>query len=149
MVSGHQVNSILQSISRGSRTMNRKIQSAFLLLVIVQAIHSVEEFIFRFYERFPPMTFIYQNAPQLARPAFAISNALLFLIGLICFYYWVQPARKAANLVVWIWIILESSNVVAHIVWAVLIGGPHTRPRPRRSFFPTCSPLAPMTIRSA
>ena len=103
--------------------MNRKIQSAFLLLVIVQAIHSVEEFIFRFYERFPPMTFIYQNAPQLARPAFAISNALLFLIGLICFYYWVQPARKAANLVVWIWIILESSNVVAHIVWAVLIGG--------------------------
>src|SRR5437764_3482619 len=69
------------------------------------------------------MTFIYQNAPQLARPAFAISNALLILIGLICFYYWVQPARKAANLVVWIWIILESSNVVAHIVWAVLIGG--------------------------
>src|SRR2546423_15685569 len=123
MVSGHQVNSILQSISRGSRTMNRKIQSAFLLLVIVQAIHSVEEFIFRFYERFPPMTFIYQNAPQLARPAFAISNALLILIGLICFYYWVQPARKGATAVVRIWIIIESLNVVAHIVWAALIGG--------------------------
>jgi len=95
----------------------------FLLLVILQAIHSVEEFIFRFYERFPPMRFLYQNVPHLAKPAFAISNALLVLIGLVCFYYWVQPARKGATVVVWIWITIESLNVVAHIVWAALIGG--------------------------
>ena len=95
----------------------------FLLLVILQAIHSVEEFIFRLYERFPPMRFLYRNAPHLAKPAFAISNALLVLIGLVCFYYWVQPARKGATVVVWIWIILESLNVVAHLVWAALIGG--------------------------
>jgi len=95
----------------------------FLLLVILQAIHSVEEFIFRLYERFPPMRFLYRNAPYLAKPAFAISNALLVFIGLICFYYWVQPARKGATVVVWIWIIIESLNVVAHLVWAALIGG--------------------------
>ena len=95
----------------------------FLLLVILQAIHSVEEFIFKLYERFPPMRFLFQNAPHLAKPAFAISNALLVLIGLVCFYYWVQPARKGATVVVWIWITIESLNVVAHIVWAALIGG--------------------------
>ena len=103
--------------------MNGNIQAAYFLLVILQAIHSVEEFIFRLYERFPPMRFVYQNAPHLAKPAFAISNALLISIGLICFFYWVQPARKGATAVVWIWIIIESLNVFAHIVWAALIGG--------------------------
>ena len=95
----------------------------FLLLVILQAIHSLEEFTFRLYERFPPMRLLYQSAPHLAKPAFAISNALLVLIGLVCFYSWVQSGRKGATIVVWIWIIIESLNVVAHIVWAALIGG--------------------------
>jgi hypothetical protein len=103
--------------------MNSKIRLAFLSLVILQAIHSAEEFIFRFYEKFPPMRLIYQDAPHLAKPAFAISNALLFCAGLLCFYYWVRPARKGAQTVVWVWIILEAFNVVAHFVWAVLIRG--------------------------
>jgi len=103
--------------------MNSNLRAMFLLLVILQAIHSVEEFIFKLYERFPPMRFLFQNALHLAKPAFAISNALLVLIGLVCFYYWVQPARKGATVVVWIWITIESLNVVAHIVWAALIGG--------------------------
>ncbi|MGH9882387.1 MAG: HXXEE domain-containing protein [Pyrinomonadaceae bacterium] len=89
----------------------------------MQAIHSVEEFIFRFYERFPPMRFFYRDAPHLAKPAFAVSNALLVLIALFCFYYWVQPAKKSARAVVWIWIVIESANVVAHFVWAIFIGG--------------------------
>jgi hypothetical protein len=103
--------------------MNSNIPLTFLLLVILQAIHSVEEFSFRLYERFPPMRFLYRNAPHLAKPAFAISNALLVFIGLVCFYYWVRPARKGAMVVVWVWIIIESLNVVAHLVWAALIGG--------------------------
>lgn len=103
--------------------MNCRIPPAFLSLIILQAIHSAEEFIFGFYERFPPMKLLYQDAPLLAKPAFAISNALLFLAGLICFYYWVRPARKGARTVVWVWIVLESVNVIAHFVWAFLIRG--------------------------
>jgi len=103
--------------------MNNNIRAMFLLLIILQAIHSAEEFIFRLYERFPPMRFLYQNAPYLAKPAFAVSNASLVLIGLICFFYWVQAARKGARAVVWVWIVIESLNVVAHIVWAILISG--------------------------
>ena len=103
--------------------MNRNIQTMFLLLVILQAIHSAEEFIFRLYERLPPMKLLYQNAPYLAKPAFVIFNASLILIGLACFYYWVQPARKGARVVVWAWVILESLNVAAHLLWASIIGG--------------------------
>ena len=103
--------------------MKSRVSIAFLSLVILQAIHSAEEFIFRFYESFPPMRLLYQDAPLLAKPAFAISNALLFFAGLICFYYWVRPVRKEARTVVWVWIIMESVNVIAHFVWAVLIRG--------------------------
>ena len=103
--------------------MNGRISTAFLLLIILQAIHSVEEFIFGFYEKFPPMRALYREAPHLAKPAFAIANALLILVGLICYYYWVRPARERARSVVWVWIILESVNVIAHFMWAILIRG--------------------------
>lgn len=103
--------------------MNSRIPHAFLSLVILQAVHSAEEFVFGFYERFPPMRALYRDAPLLAKPAFAISNALLFLAGLICFYYWVRRGRRGARTVVWVWVVLESVNVVAHSVWALLIGG--------------------------
>ena len=102
--------------------MSRNIRGGFFLLVMLQALHSFEEFLFNFYERFPPMRFAYQNRAQLAKPAFVIFNLLLISIGLICFCCWVWPQRKGAILVVWIWIIMESLNVVAHVVWAALIG---------------------------
>ena len=69
------------------------------------------------------MRLIYGDAPHLAKPAFAISNVLLFCAGMLCLYYWVQPARKGARRVIWVWVIIESVNVVAHIVWAFLIRG--------------------------
>jgi hypothetical protein len=69
------------------------------------------------------MRLIYQDASQLAKPAFIISNTLLFCAGLVCFYYWVHPARKGARTIIWVWIILESINVIAHFVWASLIRG--------------------------
>jgi hypothetical protein len=103
--------------------MNSNIRLAFLSLIILQGIHSAEEFIFKFYEKFPPMRLIYQAAPDLAKPAFVVSNVLLFCAGMICLYYWVQPARKGARTIIWMWIIIESMNVIAHLVWAVLIRG--------------------------
>jgi len=103
--------------------MNSQIRRAFLWLIIVQAVHSAEEFVFRFYEEFPPMRLLYRDAPQLAKPAFAISNVFLFFAGLVCFYYWVRPARRGVGTVVWVWIIIEAFNVIAHSVWAISTKG--------------------------
>ena len=69
------------------------------------------------------MGIIYQDLPNLAKPAFAISNLFLFLIGLSCFYYWIKPERKGARTVIWVWIVMESFNAIAHFVWAILIRG--------------------------
>jgi uncharacterized protein with HXXEE motif len=103
--------------------MNGNTRPAFLSLIALQAVHSAEEFAFGFYERFPPMRLLYQDAPQLAGPAFAVSNIFLFLTGLACFYYWVRPARRGAGTVVRVWFVIESFNVIAHAVWAVLTKG--------------------------
>lgn len=92
-------------------------------MVLLQAAHSVEEYVFKLYERFPPMQFIYAQAPELARPAFIAFNLLLFLFGMICFFYWVRPGRKGAKIIVWIWIAIQIVTIAAHLVWAILIGG--------------------------
>lgn len=103
--------------------MNTKIRAAFLVLIVLQALHSIEEFIFKFYEVFPPMVLLYRNAPHLARPAFIMFNALLVLVGLTCLFRWVWPARRGARTVVWAWIGGEAINALAHLVWAILIRG--------------------------
>ena len=101
--------------------MSYKIKVAFLMLIGLQALHSIEEFVFEFYERFPPMTFLYRDAPHLAKPAFFISNVLLVLSGVFCFFRWIQPASKSARTILWFWIAIESFNVAAHLVWAFFI----------------------------
>ncbi len=126
MIGASEVDEIIpgEAASAGlRRKMNKRIRLSFLVLIVLQGIYSAEEYIFRFYERFPPMRVLYENAPHLAKPAFALSNCLLVLIGFVSFYYWVRPARKGARTVVWLWIIIESFNVIAHLLWAVLIGG--------------------------
>jgi hypothetical protein len=106
-----------------ARPMSSKIRSAFLVLIALQTLHSAEEFIFELYEVFPPMALLYRSAPHLARPAFIIFNVLLLIIGLICLFRWVWPARRGARTVVWVWVAAEASNAVAHATWAVLILG--------------------------
>ena len=101
--------------------MNDKIRAAFLVLIVVQVLHSIEEVIFEFYEVFPPMRLVYRDAPHLARPAFIISNVVLAMAGLICLTRWVWPARRGSRTVVWAWVGGEAFNVIAHCVWAALV----------------------------
>jgi len=63
----------------------KRIKAAFLVMVVLQAVHSIEEFIFRLYEVLPPILFVYRRAPGLAMPAFILFNSFLVLFGLACF----------------------------------------------------------------
>jgi hypothetical protein len=103
--------------------MNNKIRAAFLVLIVLQALHSVEEFIFKFYEVFPPMVSVYRDAPAMARPAFTLANSILVAVGFVCLFRWVWPARPGARAVAWVWAGAEAFNVIAHCVWAILIRG--------------------------
>ena len=67
--------------------MDPRIRSTFLALVLTQIAHSVEEYIFRFYEVSPPARLLDELVPGLTRPGFIIFNALLALFGLCCFFF--------------------------------------------------------------
>jgi F0F1-type ATP synthase assembly protein I len=103
--------------------MNDKIRAAFLVLVLLQALHSVEELLLHFYEVFPPMALLYRDAPSWARPAFIVSNVVLVTAGLVCWRLWVVPGGRWARGVVWAWAGGEAFNVIAHCVWAVAARG--------------------------
>lgn len=100
-----------------------RLKTTFLLLIVLQALHSTEEFIFKLYEAFPPMRLLYASVPRLAPVGFIIFNSLLITAGLLCFYWWVRPGGRAAYTVVWIWTVVEILNAMAHGIWAIIARG--------------------------
>ena len=54
--------------------MDSRIRVAFLALVVTQIAHSVEEYVFHFYEVFPAARFLNDLVPGFANPGFIIFN---------------------------------------------------------------------------
>ncbi len=103
--------------------MDQKSKAAFLVLVLLQAVHSVEEYAFKFYEVFPPAQWLNQAFPGIARPGFVAFNIFLMLFGLWCFFRRVVPSSLTARLWAWVWVTIELYNGIAHPAWAVAIRG--------------------------
>ena len=103
--------------------MDPRIRVTFLALVITQIAHSVEEYVFRFYEVFPPARLLNEFVPGFTRPGFIIFNTLLALFGLWCFLSNVRLGTKSARDWVWIWVVIELFNGLAHPAWAITSRG--------------------------
>ncbi len=103
--------------------MDRRIRVTFLALVLTQIAHSVEEYVFRFYEVFPPARALNELVPGLTHPGFIGFNTLLALFGLWCFFSAVQTGATSARDWVWIWVVIELFNGLAHPVWAIATRG--------------------------
>lgn len=102
--------------------MTARDRLAFLALILAQALHSVEEYIFRLYEVFAPARFacsLFNNDPA---TGFIISNSALVLFGLGCYVFAVRTGHRSTLIWVWIWIIIESINGIAHTVIALAQG---------------------------
>jgi Protein of unknown function with HXXEE motif len=99
----------------GSRT-------AFLALVAVQALHSIEEYATRLYDRFAPARFVTGLISDDRRVGFILFNVALVGFGLWC---WLGPVRRGARsaaVLAWFWVALESANGIIHIAWAAAAG---------------------------
>lgn len=103
--------------------MNQKCKSAFLGLVLLQALHSVEEYAFKFYEVFPPAQLLDDILPGIARPGFIVFNTALVLFGLWCFFRRVGPGAATARRWAWVWVAIELYNGIGHPVWGVVVWG--------------------------
>ena len=103
--------------------MNSKIKSGFLILVLVQGAHSIEEYIGKLWEVFPPATFLTSLLSEDHEKGFLIVNIGLFTFGILCWLFPIRGNYSAANGILWFWIILETINGIGHTVWSIIQKG--------------------------
>ena len=97
-------------------------QRLFLALMLAQAAHSVEEYVFRLYEVFPPARLLSGFISANHAVGFAIGNALLVSFGAWCYVALVRRNRPAGVLWAWFWTCLEAANGAMHLLIAASRG---------------------------
>jgi len=94
-------------------------QLIFLLLILSQAAHSVEEYATRLYEVFPPARFVSSLISNNHAVGFLVANLVLVMFGLWCWAVPVRSGWRAAHGLVWFWALLELVNGMSHSLLAV------------------------------
>ena len=97
--------------------------TTFGALVLAQAAHSIEEYVGRLWESFPPARFL-TGLISADRPlAFLILNIALVAFGVWCFLWPVRRKWPSATALMWLWIVIEMINGVGHPLWSLRQGG--------------------------
>ena len=92
-------------------------------LILVQAAHSVEEYLGRLWESFPPARFVTGLISPDLESNFVILNVLLVAFGAWCFLWPVRRGWPSMIGFIWFWTAIELINGVGHPLWSVLQGG--------------------------
>src|SRR5512146_249783 len=96
-----------------------RFQSSFLALVGVQAAHSVEEYVGRLYEVFPPARLVSGLISADLERGFIIFNIALVTFGLWCLLWPVRKQWPSAVPLAWVWVVIELVNGVGHPIWSL------------------------------
>jgi Protein of unknown function with HXXEE motif len=103
--------------------VERRTQLAFVLLILGQAAHSLEEYVTRLYDVFPPARFVSGQFADDLRVGFAIANVFLIALGMWCWAFPVRRGWPSARGVAWCWAALEIANGTIHSGLAVVRAG--------------------------
>lgn len=103
--------------------MDPRSRVAFLALIVAQAAHSVEEYVFRLFDVLAPARFISSMLSSDLARGFAIANTGLVLFGVWCYAARVHRGLPSARGLAWFWALLELGNGVGHSVLALARGG--------------------------
>jgi hypothetical protein len=96
-----------------------RFEASFLALVGTQAAHSVEEYIGRLYDVFPPARFVSGLIAENLERGFVIFNVGLVAFGIWCFLWPVRKHWLAAVPLAWLWVGIELVNGVGHPLWSL------------------------------
>jgi hypothetical protein len=96
-----------------------RFQLSFLALVVIQAAHSVEEYVGRLYEVFPPARAVSGLISADLERGFVIFNVALVTFGLCCFIWPVRRQWPAAIPLAWLWVVIELINGIGHPLWTL------------------------------
>ncbi len=100
-----------------------RIGAAFGTLVLAQAAHSVEEYLGRLWESFPPARFLTGLFPFDPELTFVILNAAIVGLGVWCLFWPVRRDWPSAMGLMWGWVVIETINGVVHPLWSLREGG--------------------------
>ena len=99
--------------------MNNRISISFLILILVQALHSVEEYLGRLWEVLPPARFMSGLLSKNLETGFILINLILFVFGMWCWRFPVCKNYLIKPIILWFWIIVELINGIAHPAWVL------------------------------
>ena len=102
--------------------MNR-IDATFLALVIAQGAHSIEEYLGRLWEVFPPARFLTGLISENRHVGFLVINIGFFVFGIWCFLWPVRRRWPCKKAVIGAWIVIEMINGIGHPLWSLRQGG--------------------------
>ena len=100
-----------------------RFQLAFGAIVLAQAAHSVEEYVGRLWESFPPARFLTGLIAQDGERGFLLINVSLVAFGAWC---WLWPVRRrwsSAAYLAWAWVAVQVVNGIGHSLWSLRQGG--------------------------
>jgi hypothetical protein len=92
-------------------------------LVLAQAAHSIEEYVGRLWESFPPAAFLTGLVSSDREVGFLVINIGLVAFGVWCFLWPVSRGWRSGTAVAWFWVILQTINGIGHPVWSLRQGG--------------------------
>jgi hypothetical protein len=92
-----------------------RFQLTFGSLILVQAAHSIEEYIGHLWESFPPARFITGLVSSNLERGFVVLNVLLLTFGVWCFLWPVRRGWPIAVALAWLWAVLEIINGIGHL----------------------------------
>ena len=98
-------------------------KAAFGALVLTQAAHSVEEYVGRLWETFPPAWFVTRLVSHDQERAFLWLNVALVAFGLWCFAWPLRRDWPSAAALAWLWVTIEVINGIGHPLWSLRMGG--------------------------
>jgi hypothetical protein len=99
-----------------------RINVSFGLLVAAQSAHSVEEYLGKLWQSFPPAAFLTGLVSPDREFGFIVINAAIVTFGVWCLFWPVRRNWASAPAIMWFWILVETINGIGHPAWSVLQG---------------------------
>jgi len=103
--------------------LSNRSATAFGLLILAQAAHSIEEYAGRLWESFPPARFVSGLVSDDLRFGFLLANVVLVTFGVWCYLWPVSRRWRSARAFALGWALVELINGVGHPLWALRQGG--------------------------
>ena len=103
--------------------MGATIGRTFLVLIVCQALHSVEEYSFSLWDVLEPARYVSSLVSTNLALGFAVLSTTIVALGLWSYWVPVRLHKTYAPFVIWFWVYLEIANGVGHIGLAIYSQG--------------------------